>query len=346
MLGLCLLLLTELAPLRPDAPNRQPALAAEGRTVALAYGAGHSISVAISNDGGRSFQQAVVVSDSGKLALGMHRGPRMAMAPGAMVVTAVVGEKGGGADGDILCWRSANKGRSWAGPVRVNDVPGSAREGLHAMASGGGLFFVTWLDLRRQGTRVYGAISRDGGATWSRNLQVYESPSGSVCECCHPSAAVSPSGEIYVMFRNWLDGARDMYLAKSPDGERFEPARKLGTGTWPLNACPMDGGGMVLERKGYPATAWRRDGEVYFLDAGSREEQKLGTGKNPAIAIQGGRPVVAWSQSRAIQYAFPDRDQLMTLTSDGAFPRLVSLEDGGVVAAWESKGSIMVQRLE
>jgi hypothetical protein len=147
------------------------------------------------------------------------------------------------------------------------------------------------------------------------------------------------------MFRNWLDGARDMYLTKSPDGERFEPARKLGEGTWPLNACPMDGGDLALDRKGNPATAWRRDGEIYFLDGGSRAEQRLGRGKNPAIAILGGRAVVAWSQGRAIQYTFPDRGQLMTLTTDGAFPRLVSMEDG-VVAAWESTGSIMVQRLE
>jgi hypothetical protein len=67
------------------------------------------------------------------------------------------------------------------------------------MATGGnGLIFTTWLDLRAQGTRLYGSTSTDGGATWSPNALVYESPSGSVCECCHPSAAVDVYVAMYV----------------------------------------------------------------------------------------------------------------------------------------------------
>ena len=53
------------------------------------------------------------------------------------------------------------------------------------------------------------------------------------------------------MWRNSLDGARDMFVSESRDGGRtFSNARKLGSGTWPLKACPMDGGHLAFDAAG------------------------------------------------------------------------------------------------
>ena len=60
-----------------------------------------------------------------------------------------------------------------------------------------------------------------------------------------PVLAIDATGQIVVMWRNWLGGSRDMYLARSRDGVTFSKPEKLGTGTWQINACPMDGGGLV-----------------------------------------------------------------------------------------------------
>ncbi len=46
---------------------------------------------------------------------------------------------------------------------------------------------VFWLDLREKGTVLYASKSMDHGETWSKNILVYRSPDGSICECCHPS---------------------------------------------------------------------------------------------------------------------------------------------------------------
>lgn len=189
-------------------------------------------------------------------------GPRIAASRGAVVVTAVVGERGGGAAGDVVLYRSVDQGQSWASPTIINDVPASAREGLHGVAANTeGLVVITWLDLRQKGTRVYVALSRDHGASWEPDLLVYASPSGSVCECCHPSVDVDDDGGIVVMFRNSVGGNRDMYVARSRDGRTFEPAVKLGTGTWPLQGCPMDGGAVLLSSDGV-VTTWRREDGV------------------------------------------------------------------------------------
>lgn len=62
-----------------------------------------------------------------------------------------------------------------------------------------------------------------------------------------------------VMWRNSLDGNRDMYLAKSRDGgEAFGSPRRLGADNWQLAACPMDVGALAVDESGVIHTAWRR----------------------------------------------------------------------------------------
>jgi hypothetical protein len=347
VLALALFLAVEIPPASPEAPNRQPQLAAAGKTVAVTYGAGNTIYFAASKDGGKSFGAPATVSSSGKLSLGMHRGPRIALAPKAIVISAIVGEQGGGKDGDLLVWRSTDDGKSWPGPVRVNDVAGSAREGLHAMAFGGtDTLYAAWLDLRSEGTRIYGSVSHDAGATWSKNRLVYESPSGSVCQCCHPSVAVDAAGTITVMFRNSLDGARDMYTTRSTDGgATFNPASKVGIGTWKLEACPMDGGGLAVDAQGAPGTIWRRD-QSLFVAMGTAPEKALGFGKNPAAA-SGRRDFYAvWTSDKSVLFWRASGEQPETLSEDGAFPSIATLPNGKVAVAWEAPGGIRIEILK
>ena len=345
MLLLVAVLAAELVPAGEDS-YRQPQLAARDTHVALAFGSANTVLVAISADSGRTFRPPVRVSSSSELALGTHRGPRVAYTQDALTVSAIVGHEGRGKDGDLVAWRSTDGGNTWSSPVRVNDVPGSAREGLHAMAAGGaGTLFAAWLDLRSSGTRVYGSTSRDGGATWSPNRLVYESPSGSVCQCCHPSVAVDRNGRIYVMFRNVVDGARDLYLTESGDGGRsFGAARKLGTGSWKLEACPMDGGGLSADERGRVSTAWRRDATIFTTSPDRPEEEALAEGRNPTTVATRSGTATAWMDGGTIRL----RESAATGTrslGEGAFPVLLALPDGSALVAWESKGAIQVRRL-
>lgn len=254
--------------------------------------------------------------------VGRHRGPRIVVRGQHVVVSAI-------SDGTLLAWNSRDGGKTWSEASPVNDVAKSAREGLHGMAVGPkGELFAVWLDLRTPGMKVYGALSTDGGEKWSNRL-VYASPSGNVCECCHPSVTIDGQGQIHVMFRNWLDESRDMYLASSKDGGKTFGAVKLGEGTWKLNACPMDGGGLVMGPNG-PMTVWRRDGNVHAGGA-------ISEGKDPAMAVgPDGKAVYGWTRGGEVIVD----GQSMGL---GGF---VSLTGGRqVVAAWETPGGIRVQRL-
>jgi hypothetical protein len=334
-----------------NVPAHEPQVASTSSLTGLTFGAGNTIYFSSSHDGGRTFAAPIKVGEAGILPLSRHRGPRIAISGDTIVITAVAGskpEEGGHAhglpsDGDLLVWRSQDGGKTWSRGKAINDVPASATEGLHALATDGkGVFFAVWLDKRAvKGTRLYSARSEDGGVSWSRNVAVYESPDGSICECCHPSVAIDDKGETTVMWRNAVGGARDMYLATSPDGVKFPTPRKLGNGTWKLNACPMDGGGLAVSGSRI-LTAWRRDTNVFLAEPGQPERQ-VGTGKDVAIALNGDRAYVAWVNGSKVEAWIEGKVE--QLSDAGAFPSLASLPGGGVLAAWEENGGIQIRRL-
>ena len=350
VVALLLLAWASIPPVKVETPHRQPQLAAANGVAALVFGSGHSVMFSQSKDTGRTFSKPAPIAESAVLALGRHRGPRIVFSGKTMLVSAVggaslaTGEHAHGlpADGDLLVWRSTDGGKTWSKAGVTNDAPGSAREGLHAMAADAeGHVAAAWLDLRAKGTRLYAAFSSDGGATWSKNLLVYESGDGSICQCCHPSLGALGGGEFAVMFRNALGGKRDMYLARVREGRVTASAAKLGTGSWEINACPMDGGGLVVSGT-RTLTAWRRGEDIWLAEPG-KPESRLGTGKDVALALQADRVFAIWSSGGRIESSVSGKIEV--LSNDGAFPALTLLPQGGVLAAWEEKGGISFKKL-
>lgn len=325
-----------------QAPKQPQAAVGDDGSVHLVYGIGDAVQYCQSLDEGSTFAKPRQAFRVPNMSLGMRRGPRIAKTNAAIVVTAIGGQMGKGRDGDVLAWHSTDNGKTWQGPVRVNDVADSAREGLHAMASGAnGSVWCVWLDLRDKKSEIYATVSKDSGATWEPNRCVYRSPDGSVCECCHPSVIVS-GNSVHVMFRNSLGGNRDMYVTSSTDdGKSFSEARKLGTGSWQLDACPMDGGMLAVGPKGAIATVWRRDGNVYAAAGDGSPEVLLGPGQQPWIAGTSEGSLIVWTVGREgdllvqspvsvkpQKLAGAARDPMITTSSNGAAP---------VIACWESK---------
>lgn len=315
---------------------RQPQLAcsADG-TICVAFSAGETVFYSRSDDGGQTFSPASEAFQCPNLSLGMRRGPRIAVAGTLPVITAIGGPQGKGQDGDLQAWRMTAVRGAWSGPVNVNDAPASAREGLHGMAAApDGSAWCTWLDLRSGKTEIYAARSTDGGATWGPNLLVYRSPDGNVCECCHPSVAVDVAGKVSILFRNSLGGNRDMYLTTSADGKKFAPAKKLGTGTWKLNACPMDGGMLAVDGNERVYTAWRREKSL-FLTTGGAKETPLGPGEQPWIAATSAGPVAVWTGRR-------EGDLWMLLPKDKQPTKLAAEARDPVVATVTGKNQVVV----
>ena len=271
----------------PAAASPSLAVAADGTAFAV-FAVDDEIQGVLSTDGGGRFSAPFRVGSAGRLESGLARGPRAAAMPDRLVVAAICGETLRGQDGNLLAWRSDDRGRSWKGPVRVNDVVNSAREGLFALAaSPEGALVAVWLDLRHEQTQLWGAWSDDGGKTWGANIPLYASPDGSICECCAPSVTFDPTapGEAVVLWRNSLGGNRDMYALVVKRGETpsASKARPLDTHHWALQACPMAGGGVAVSSQGTWLTFWRREQGLYTSAPGLGEVH-VGDGRETAAA--------------------------------------------------------------
>jgi len=307
--------------------------------VAMVFGSGESIWFTASTDNGRSWAKPSKIDDLPKLLLGRHRGPRVAIAGNTIIVSAISSDPG-----DLLAWRSHDRGRTWSKPVVVNDQPKASREGLHAMAAdSSGHLAAAWLDDRTgKGKRLMGSFSNDGGITWGKNVLLYESPDGTICQCCAPSLASLGNGEFAAMFRNVRDGSRDMYVLRLRGGQAVGESEKAGLATWKLDACPMDGGGLAVQN-GKIATAWRRDHDIYLAEPG-KPEVKAGTGMDVAIAADAKGVHLIWSSTVGIETLSSNGMNRTTLSNVGSFPAIVALPDGGMLAAWEDNGSITTVR--
>lgn len=327
----------------------QPRLAlAGGNRVFLAYGHGADVFVARSDDAGTTFAVPVKVATVPGLMLGLRRGPRLVARGDTVVIT--LNQK------DLLAFTSTDAGRTWSGTATVNDIPESAREGLHDLAlSPTGRAFVTWLDLRLGKMALFAAESTDGGRTWTRNTLLYRSPETSICECCHPTAHFDAVGNLAVMWRNWLDGSRDLWLMTRPAGSAlFSTPAKQGTGTWKLKACPMDGGDIIARGDGAFDSVWQRDGQIFFQH-GATPELPVARGKQPVATSLASDTALVWQQgpdlwsSRLSASHIPSPPAL--LVSGARFPALLALPAGRTaLLAYEqgpAKGpvSVVVERL-
>jgi len=263
------------------------------------------------------------------LAASHMRGPQIAAT--AHGITVIACNK----QGDIFSYLKNGSGE-WKPGGKVNDADTVAKEGLMSLAGDGELVFAVWLDLRSKNNQLYGSRSSNGGQSWGRNMLIYSSPDNTVCECCKPSVAMKDT-RVAVQFRNWLNGDRDLYLIQSDDaGTSFGTAVKLGTGSWKLDGCPMDGGSLSLNAAAIQ-TVWRRKGIIYTCEPGGNELE-LAEGKNPVLQTLNGENVYAWTEGVNIMVQLPKQEKKNI--GKGTAPVLVA-DAGTIYCIYEANKKIL-----
>lgn len=332
----------------PRHPCQPQAAVSDDGAIHVVWGCGDEVFHRKADPEGTSFGPPTTLSLAPVMSLGLRRGPRVAASHDAVCITAIGGPTGKGRDGDVWAVRTIDGGRSWSDPVRLNTSAGSAREGLHGMAAGpDGAMCCVWLDLRNSRTEIMAATSTNGGSTWGRDVLVYRSPEKSVCECCHPTVAYDAQGRIYVQWRNSLRGSRDMFFARSDDGgTSFNQAKKLGAGSWSLNACPMDGGAIGVFQ-GDIVSTWRRERTVYLSGGADAPERAIGDGEQPWLATTANGPAVVWVTSRGgpLLLLGPGASTAVRLADHAADPALAVGVDSTspLVAVWEERDAERVR---
>ena len=146
------------------------------------------------------------------------------------------------------------------------------------------------------------------------------------------------------MFRNWLLGNRDLYLIQSTDaGNTFGQAKKLGNGSWELNGCPMDGGGLAVNKNDEIQTVWRRKGKVYAAMPGMPEKE-IGEGRGCTVETVNGKNVYAWTENGEVILIKPQGER--KVLGKGMLPVLKALNDEHIICVWENEKEIHASVLE
>ena len=318
----------------------QPQITADAKgMIRVVFGREDKIYCATSSTGISGFSNPVLVGQVKGMHLGMSRGPQLASSKNYSVVTAI--DKAG----NIHWFKLSHTTGKWKYMGPLNDLKGSAPEGLMSIAADSkDNFYAVWLDIRTaKSNQIYFSSLSGGTGQWSKNRLVYQSPDQHVCECCKPNITVQ-GANVYIMFRNWLNGSRDLYLAKSSEaGKSFSKAEKLGRDTWKLNGCPMDGGGITVDQSNNVQTTWQRKGVVYYCQPGEPEIY-IGPGRNSTITGTGNTSTITYQNNDTVKVVTLKDKKVHTL-GNGGFAKTVALSTNRFDYVWENDNKIYFSEL-
>jgi len=321
------------------ANGQQPQLSIDNSgTIRMVYGNEGKIYCATSNDNGLSFPDIQLVGEVEEMHLGMTRGPQLATSKNYSLVSAMDKK------GNIHSFKLTHASGEWVKTNLINDVSRSAPEGLMDIAADqADNFYAVWLDIRNEKkNNICFASTSNQGKVWSKNSIIYTSPDQNVCECCKPSIEANKN-EVSIMFRNWINGSRDLYLIQSDNkGTQFADAVKLGNGTWKLDGCPMDGGGLVVGDNLEATTVWQRKGEIYFSKP-NEAEALIGKGRSCSIA-DANNPIAAWQDGKMLVVEELEKGKKIEV-GEGSFIKVIRTKDGQIFSAWEQEKNILYKRI-
>ena len=315
--------------------GQQPNLAIDTKgTIRMVYGDGEKIYCMTSTDNGANFSKPLLVASLTGMHLGNTRGPQIASSTTASIIAAM--DK----DGNIHTYRLEHAKNNWKKAANINDLAKSAPEGLMGLtADRNNNFYAVWLDLRADKmNNIYFSGLLAKNMKWSKNKLVYRSPEGHTCECCRPNINVK-NNKLVITFRNWLSGSRDIYYSSSTDmGKTFARVAKAGIGTWKLNACPMDGGGVSIGEDGLVSTAWQRAGEIFYAK-GNKIERSVGFGRSVSLAQNKNNSLIAWQEKDEIKLTNLDKGTT-SIIGKGNHPRIYILGNGKSLCVWENNKTV------
>jgi hypothetical protein len=267
-------------------------------------------------------------------------------------------------DYDIFFAKSTDGGVTFSNNIKVDDSSGSIswQERPSIAVTSNGIVYVAWTDDRTGlgQTRIRGAYSTDGGATFSASSEIV--PTGTSGQ---DDAVLAFSGNrLFAAFLDRVSGTPHAYVVYSTNGGKTfsSPVRLDGTGESNvsqrgLSIAQMAGGGIVASwedsRNGnwdiYASIVSSR-GIVTTADIRVDDDTTFASQSNPNIAADGlGNLYAAWRDDRdsiyAIRFAYLEAGNTWFNTSLEVagpgpndmqrMPSLVVAEPGRVVIAWQ-----------
>ena len=157
----------------------------------------------------------------------------------------------------LVTQRSADGGRTWSPPRKVNDDnKPSSHSFADAVVNRDGNVVVSWLDSRSGHQGVRAAIVRRNDVTPNRSVDPV------TCECCRIALLNAADGSVWIAYRDHAEGnIRNMVYAVSRDrGVTFSAPRTIADDRWSINGCPESGPRLTQTADGTVWAAWFNGG--------------------------------------------------------------------------------------
>src|SRR6476620_1544031 len=116
----------------------------------------------------------------------------------------------------------------------------------------------------------------------------------------------------------------------------FGEEKKIGKESWKINGCPMDGGGIAIDKFNNLQTVWNRKGVIYACEGG-KEEKPVGRGRSCSIETENGKNIYTWVDNGNVVVMGPDA--VKHTVGEGQLP-LVKAVGRSIICVWENNGEI------
>ena len=228
-------------------------------------GGGGDIYFSKSLNGGYSFVPEIIVNDDGT-----NKGQAWAtmdVDKWGVIYLAFVDSRNWDEKGsDIYFSKSTDQGKSFEPNIRVNDDTGYLNQTKPSIfVDNDGTVNVVWEDIVHDypGADIRFARSTDGGKTFGSSVVVNDIPVPS--QHGYPDVAVSPRGDVYVVWGDWRESDSDIYFSVSRDGGKtFGDTTKVNDYDEDHQWLPS----IAVDDKGTPHIVYQDDGrgggDIYY----------------------------------------------------------------------------------
>lgn len=243
-----------------------PFFAADGKLL-LAWAANGVVSVAQSNDLGKTFSTPVSIAEHGKsLDTGSDARPQIVVDRENNVFLAYSFFKDSHWNAQINTARSLDGGNTFTQPTSLVSDSSSQRFPSVLIKPNGNIF-ISWIDKRlvaaaKQGgeRRLGGSIayssSQDGGKTFQAERFANES----TCECCRIGGALDTQSQSAIVYRAIFSGGIRDQASQVISGNGAGPVRRVADDDWKTDACPHHGPSIAISGSGKFHVAWYTQG--------------------------------------------------------------------------------------
>jgi hypothetical protein len=197
----------------------------------------------------------------------------------------LVRQPAGGYAYDVAIAVSEDAGLTWTAPVTPHDDGTPTEHGFVSLFPAHEGVAAIWLDGRQlAGDHAAHGIGAAGVGTELRSATIASGGTVSdssavdtlVCDCCQTDVAMGAQGPVAV-YRDRSDAEiRDIYVARSVDGE-WQPGRAVAEDGWRIDGCPVNGPAIAADGERV-AVAW-------YTAAGDSPRVRLGLSTDGAASF-------------------------------------------------------------